>query len=110
MQLDVMNRITGVKKPSDVFKTCPNQNCENADLLVFEAEVFCLKCNWDSVAIHAEVLAEVQLRRLEERASGQARVNRPISRGSAPYLHLFLPRQSPGRTVASSSGQCPEVA
>ena len=66
MRLDVMNRRLGVKIPSEVFKSCPR--CRKEELLIFEGEVFCLSCNWDSVELHAEALALAQLYRQQKKA------------------------------------------
>jgi hypothetical protein len=41
-----------VRKPADVFYTCPSCLCTN--LLKLEGEVFCTKCKWNSIAIHEE--------------------------------------------------------
>ena len=41
-----------VKRPSDVFHTCPSCLCSN--LLKFEGEAFCTACKWNSIAIHEE--------------------------------------------------------
>ena len=70
MQLDLMNRITGVKSPAEVLKSCPK--CKNANLFKFEGEAFCTKCNWDSVDIHAELLAEAHLANQHQAAKGRA--------------------------------------
>lgn len=66
MQLDTFNKILGVRTPVEVFRCCPRCKCPR--LFDFEGEVFCQRCSWTSIDIHAEVLADVQLRRQQERA------------------------------------------
>ena len=41
------------KTPVEAYKTCPY--CKSKNLMPFEEEVFCLDCDWDSIAIHAEL-------------------------------------------------------
>ena len=41
------------KTPVEAYQACPY--CKSKNLMPFEEEVFCLDCNWDSIAIHAEL-------------------------------------------------------
>lgn len=66
MRLDALNQFLGLKTPEQVFKKCPK--CRTDDLFKFECEVFCQRCSWDSVIIHAEALAAAQLRWQQKRA------------------------------------------
>ncbi len=102
MRLDSLNKGLGVRTPAEVFKKC--LRCRSADLLDFEGEVFCLKCNWDSVVIHAEALAAAQIRKQQRK--GQVV---PISRASAPYIRMLMQPQEP-REYVSSPELGPDVA
>ncbi len=90
MRLDALNRSLGVKTPAQVFKNCPG--CKNEELLEFEGEVLCTRCSWDSVLIHAEVLAEAQIRKQRLKAKpGEVIVTR--KRESQAYQSWFLPTE-----------------
>lgn len=41
------------KTPVEAYKACPY--CQSTNLTAFEEEVFCRDCEWDSIAIHAEL-------------------------------------------------------
>ena len=41
------------KTPKEAFKVCPY--CESQNIRPMDEEVFCLDCNWDSIAINAEL-------------------------------------------------------
>ena len=41
------------KTPVEAYKVCPY--CESKNLMALDEEVFCLDCEWDSIAIHAEL-------------------------------------------------------
>jgi hypothetical protein len=41
-----------IRRPSDVFHTCPS--CLSTNLMKFEGEAFCTSCKWNSIAIHEE--------------------------------------------------------
>ena len=43
-----------VKIPSSVFKRCPA--CGSSSLTVFEEDVFCTDCEWDSLVAHADAM------------------------------------------------------
>jgi hypothetical protein len=90
MRLDSLNRWLGVKTPAEVFKSCPG--CKNAELLEFEGEVFCDRCSWDSVLIHAEVLAEAQLLKQRKRAKPGTVIVTP-KRESLAYRAWFATDQ-----------------
>jgi hypothetical protein len=66
MKLNSFNKLLGVIPPAEAFKSCPR--CKSTKLFDFEGEVFCQRCEWDSVALHAEILAEVRLRRKQTQA------------------------------------------
>jgi hypothetical protein len=110
MRLDAINQVLGMKTPAQVFKKC--FRCKGSDLLEFEGEVFCQRCSWDSVVIHAEALAVAMAnaKRGKRRKSGVQIKAAPVSSGSTPYLHLFLPSESQSEGGQSSSGKHPEVA
>lgn len=41
------------KTPVEAYKACPY--CQSKNLTTLDEEVFCLDCEWDSIAIHAEL-------------------------------------------------------
>lgn len=41
------------KTPAEAFKACPY--CGSTNLMVLDEDVFCRHCDWDSLAIHAEL-------------------------------------------------------
>ena len=61
MRMDVMNKWLNVKTPAEVFTSCPH--CRSKSLFDFEGEIFCNGCNWDSIEVHAEILAVAQINR-----------------------------------------------
>jgi len=114
MRLDAMNQMLGLKTPAQIFKNCPK--CKCADLLEFEGEVFCNRCPWDSVIIHAEALAAAMAsakrgKRAKDAAKAVTTQALPATRGStSPALRLFLASESPPVGVQSPRGKRPEVA
>lgn len=42
--------------PAEVFKMCPD--CRSSNLLIFETDLFCLACDWDSVELTAHAWLE----------------------------------------------------
>ena len=93
----------GSRPRAEVFKSCPG--CKNKELLEFEGEVFCARCSWDSILIHAEVLAEAQLLRQRRRAkSGTDTTIVTPKRESSAYLAWFMPTETQGPQRGRLSG------
>jgi uncharacterized Zn finger protein (UPF0148 family) len=46
------NNRKSLKKGSDAFSSCPA--CESPNLEIFEYEVMCSYCGWDSIAVRVE--------------------------------------------------------
>ena len=55
------------RTPAEVFTACPACGCTN--LLKFEGEAFCLRCDWDSVLLHAECEATSRMAKARAEAS-----------------------------------------
>jgi hypothetical protein len=108
MRLDIMNRWLGVKTPAEAFKNC--LRCKSSDLFEFEGEVFCNKCNWDSVLIHAEALALAQLRMQHNRARQNRGEVVVITLPSAHVRLLLQPEPPTPPSSPSPVSPCPEVA
>jgi hypothetical protein len=77
--LDALDHLTGVTPPAEVFDRCPR--CRAEEPLKFEGEVFCLKCSWDSVDIHAEALAAAQIYQCQARANRKCGEQREKAQG-----------------------------
>ena len=113
MQLDIFNKTLGVIPPAEVFHSCPR--CKSGDLFVFEGEVFCQRCAWDSVSVHAEVLADAQLRSQQRHADGESA--EPFVHGKVANSRDITSRRkrifsskSPVQATTSPSGPRPEIA
>lgn len=87
------------KTPVEAYKACPY--CKSKNLTAFEEEVFCRDCDWDSIAIHAELTPFGYVGRsatsakapAETPAKHSAPVPRPATRQSAPtrnYTEVML--------------------
>lgn len=84
--------------PVEAYKACPY--CKSKNLTAFEEEVFCRDCDWDSIAIHAELTPFGYVGRsarakatTETLAKHSAPVPRPATRQSAPtrnYTEVIL--------------------
>ena len=75
------------KTPVEAYKACPY--CKSKNLTAFEGEVFCRDCDWDSIAIHAELTPFGYVGRsvrakapTETLAKHSASIHRPAARQS----------------------------
>lgn len=55
------NQRQAIRKPANVFKSCPK--CESPNLIKFDAEAFCSYCDWNSIEVFAAACLAIAGRR-----------------------------------------------
>ncbi|MGE4233065.1 MAG: hypothetical protein AB7F43_07030 [Bacteriovoracia bacterium] len=80
----------GLRKPSDVFSSCPQ--CESPNIYKFEGDAFCTYCDWDSIILRvdARFAARDALRFSEDEDSREKENTRQVEEllGESPFLSI----------------------
>jgi hypothetical protein len=92
MKYQLVQRHPQVKRPCDVFKSCPR--CKS-DVLLVDADVLCSQCDWNSIEMYVGALIEAQARdaraKRPEGPRAVTTVQRPVVKSTAVSFPVPLP-------------------